>query len=236
MKKFLIKIFFGVTFVFAFLGVISLVLLLCGFIPMQENSNSFDWNAISAISAFVSAISTALYLIATVMILKENQKTNELSQLQYKRLISPNIVADFCLDQGYYIRLVVRNEGGSSATSVKIHINCLDDWIKVYESEKKHKIIAMSCSELKNNTFTLVPKKEKYFTIGIIDIPEVLREDVEVRIEYNYLDEPQEPISFTHNLQLYAFINGDNADSVNKLSKSISDLTYILQSSNQKIT
>jgi hypothetical protein len=110
------------------------------------------------------AILTAVYVVATILIVKANSAIIREMRLSREQLLKPVLVTSFESRRGGLMCLVLRNLGGSTASNLKIELS--DESISNLPKDQER------FKRLRLASLTIVPKQEliqkpKYLSIII---------------------------------------------------------------------
>ncbi len=121
---------------------------------------------------------TLAYAITTILILCSNRRTNNLAKQQielYKQQLeeefSPYIIYAFKRN-GDFLSFSIRNEGRGTAENTQVIINKINDLIEIIDKEEKTPLFDSFKNNLlflKTKNFSVLPKQELNFCIGLFD-------------------------------------------------------------------
>ena len=104
------------------------------------------------------AVLTAIYVGATILILRANSKITREMRLSREQLLKPLLVMSFETRRGGLMCLVLRNLGGSTASKLRIELS--DDSISCLPKDQER------FKKAKSASLTIVPKQEIIFPCG----------------------------------------------------------------------
>jgi hypothetical protein len=105
------------------------------------------------------AVLTAIYVIATILIVMANSKMTREMRLTREQLLKPAVATSFESRRGGLNCLVLRNLGGSPASNLRIELS--DEFINCLPKENQEGFRALKSASLK-----IVPKQELIFSCG----------------------------------------------------------------------
>lgn len=183
---------------------------------MSEIINWLNQNA-----GATSAILTAVYVIATIIIIFYNHKTVKEMRHTRKQEIKPQIVLSFETRRKGLLCLVVKNSGSSAAKNLKIELS--NDWID--NLPRKQDVFR----KLSDASLILVLDQEFVFTLGGPgDFDSISKENLNANIKYTDVFDEENEEEFFFDFESYGgmLLYGPKMDELTTtIKKGIEDIT-----------
>lgn len=183
---------------------------------MSEIINWLNKNA-----GTTSAILTAVYVIATIIIIFYNHKTVNEMKYTRKQEIKPQIVLSFETRRKGLLCLVVKNTGNSAAKNLKIKLS--NNWIDSLPRKQD------MFRKLSNASLILVPNQEFVFTLGGPgDFNSISKENLNANIKYTDIFDEENAEEYFFDFESYGgmLLYGPQIDELTTtIKKGFKDIT-----------